>query len=220
MYRTLLFVSNKKYKKEKVVQILQKFCYDAEIPESFYGNFSDEHIKNIIAEAQPPEFLILIAKKKYKETRAEKYRKQLEEYDALIHNDIERFFNLQGHFSVKRGKIYTTKNLKDGKFQSVSFGIGDDFQKLLTKKNGNSVDVCKKEELADYVADSISLFFDYDNNKWHEIIRPLVIEDGEDFVYEEALKRAEQVRKSKQDMIELIRNVAPERYCYGLVCEL
>lgn len=76
---------------------------------------------------------------------------------------------MQEHFSVKRGKIYTTKNLNDVKFHSVSFGIGDDFQKLLTKKNGNSVDVCKKEELGDYVADSIS-FFDYDNNKWHEII--------------------------------------------------
>lgn len=73
------------------------------------------------------------------------------------------------------------------------------------------------EELADYVSDSISLLFDYDNNQWHEIIRPLVVEDGEDFVYEEALKRAEQVRKSKQDIIELIRNVAPERYCYGLI---
>ena len=46
------------------------------------------------------------------------------------------------------------------------------------------------------------------------------MEHGEDFVHEEALKRAEQVRKSKQDMIELIINVAPERYCYGLIYEL
>ncbi len=64
------------------------------------------------------------------------------------------------------------------------------------------------------------MFFDYDNDHWHEIIRPLVVNDGDDFVYEEALKRAEQVKRSKLDMIELIHNISKERYCYGLAYEL
>ncbi len=54
----------------------------------------------------------------------------------------------------------------------------------------------------------------------HEIIRLLVVEEGEDFVYEEVLKRAEQVRKSKKDMIDLFSNISPKRYCYGLIYEL
>ena len=217
MYGTLLFVSDKKYKKEKVLQIMQQYCFNAEIPEKEYGKLTDEHIVKMFNEAKPPEFMVLMAKKKYEETKSEKYRKKLEEYNALLRGDVEKYFNMQEGFSVKRGKVFTTKNLADGKYKTISFGIGDDFQKLLTNKNGNAVDICKKEELEDYVADSISLFFDYDNNKWHEIIRPLVVEDGEDFVYEEALKRAGQVRKSKQDMIELINNISPDRYCYGLI---
>ena len=31
MYGTLLFVSDKKYKKEKVLQIMQQYCFDYEM---------------------------------------------------------------------------------------------------------------------------------------------------------------------------------------------
>lgn len=220
MYGTLLFVSDKKYKKEKVLQIMQQYCFDYEIPEMEYGKLSDEHIVKMFNAAKPPKFMVLMAKKKLEETGSEKYKKRIEEYNALLRGDTEKYFNMQEGFSAKRGRVYTTKNLKNGKYKSISFGIDNNFKKLLTKKNGNFVDVCKKEELADYVSDSISLFFDFEHNQWHEIIRPLVVEDGEDFVYEEALKRAEQVRKSKQDMIQLFSNISPERYCYGLIYEL
>lgn len=220
MYGTLLFVSNKKYKKEKVLQIMQQYCFGAEIPEKEYGKITDEHIVKMFNAAKPPEFMVLMAKKKYEETKSERYRRRLEEYNALLHGDIEKYFNMQDGFSVRRGRVFTTKNLVNGKYKFISFGIGDDFQKLLTKKNGNAVDVCKKEELVECTLDAISMFFDYDNDHWHEIIRPLVVNDGDDFVYEEALKRAEQVKRSKLDMIELIHNISKERYCYGLAYEL
>ncbi len=74
-----------------------------------------------------------------------------------------------------------------------------------------------KEELADYVFDSISLFFDFDNNEWHEIIRPLVIEDGEDFNYQEAVERAKFVKESKLKMKKLVDSIEKDRYCYGLI---
>lgn len=220
MYGTLLFVSDKKYKKEKVQQVMQQYCYDYQIPETLYGKFTDEHIQKIITEAQPPEFFVMMAKKKYKETKSEKYKKQLEEYDALLKRDVERYFNLQDGFRAFHGKVFTTKNLINGKYKTISFGIDGDFQKLLTKKNGNDVDVCKKEELADYVFDSISLFFDFDNNEWHEIISSLVIEDGEDFNYQEAVERAKFVKESKLKMKKLIDSIEKDRYCYGLIYEL
>lgn len=217
MYGTLLFVSNKKYKKEKVLQIMQQYRFDYEISEMEYGKLSDEHIVEMFNAAKPPEFMVLMAKKKFKETGSEKYAKRLEEYHALKHGDIERYFNLQENFSVKRGKVYTTKNIINGKYKSVSFNLGDDFQKLLTKKNGNYVDVCKREELADHVYDSISLFFDYDNNQWHEIIRPLIVSDGEEFNYQDAVKRAKLVKESKFKMKQLVDSIDSDRYCYGLI---
>lgn len=105
------------------------------------------------------------SRKEVRETKNEKYAKRLEEYHALKHGDIERYFNLQENFSVKRGKVYTTKNILNGKYKFVSFNLVSDFQKLLTKKNGNYVDVCNKEELAEVSIDSISMLFDYDNNE-------------------------------------------------------
>lgn len=220
MYGTLLFVSNKKYKKEKVLQIMQQYCFGAEIPEKEYGKITDEHIVKMFNAAKPPEFMVLMAKKKYEETKSEKYRKRLEEYNSLLHGDIEKYFNMQDGFSVKRGKVFTTKNLADGKYKAISFGISDDFQKLLTNKNGNAVDVCKKEELAECSIDSISMFFDYDNDQWHELIKPLVVADGEDFNYQEALERAKEAKKVKLGMIDKINNLDPCRYCYGLIYQL
>lgn len=134
-------------------------------------------------EAKPPEFMVLMAKKKYEETKNEKYRKRLEEYNALLHGDIEKYFNMQDGFSVKRGKVFTTKNLADEKYKTLSFGIGDDFQELLTNKNRNAVDVCKITECS---IDSISMLFDYDSNQWCELIKSLVIVDGEEFDYQES----------------------------------
>lgn len=220
MYGTLLFVSDKKYKKEKVLQIMQQYCFNAEIPEKEYGRLSDEHIVKMFNAAKPPEFMVLMAKKKYEETKSEKYRKRLEEYYALSHGDIEKYFNMQDGFSVKRGKVFTTKNLVDGKYKAISFGIGDDFQKLLTNKNENCVDVCKKAELAEGSIDSISMLFDFDNNLWFEIMQPLTIADGEDFNYQEALERAKKAKKVKLEMIEKINSLSPDRYCYGLIYQL
>lgn len=220
MYGTLLFVSNKKYKKDKVLQIMQQYCFDYEIPEMEYGKLTDEHIIEMFNAAKPPEFMVLMAKKKLKETGSEKYKKRIEEYNALLRGDKETYFNMQEGFSVRRGKVFTTKNLKNGKYKSISFGVGKDFQKLLTKKNGSYVDVCKKEELADYVYDNISLLFDYDNNQWHEAIRPLVIADGEEFNYQEALERAKLVKESKFKMKQLIESIDSDRYCYGLIYEI
>lgn len=220
MYGTLLFVSNKKYKKEKVLQIMQQYCFGAEIPEKEYGKITDEHIVKMFNAAKPPEFMVLMAKKKYEETKSEKYRKKLEEYNALLRGDVEKYFNMQEGFSVKRGKVFTTKNLADGKYKAISFGISDDFQKLLTNKNGNCVDVCKKAELAEGSIDSISMLFDFDNNLWFEIMQPLTIADGEDFNYQEALERAKAAKKVKLEMIDKIKNLESYRYCYGLICEL
>ena len=220
MYGTLLFLSDKKYKKEKVQQIMQQYCYDYHIPETIYGNFTDEHIQKIITDAQPPEFFVMMAKKKYKETKSEKYKKQLDEYDALLKRDVERYFNLQEGFRAFHGKVYTTKNLINGKYKSISFGNDGDFQKLLTKKSWNYVDVCRKEELAEVSRDSISMLFDYDNNEWYELMQPLVIEDGDDFNYQEAVARAEIAKKVKFEMIEKINNISLERYCYGLIYQI
>lgn len=217
MYGTLLFISNKKYKKDKVLEIMKQYCYDADIPETLFGTLNSSVVIERFNAAKPPEFMVLMAEKKYRETKSEKYAKRLEEYHALKYGDIERYFNLQENFAVKRGKVYTTKNVINGKYKSVSFNLGDDFQKLLTKKNGNYVDVCKREELADYVYDSISLFFNYDNNQWHEVIRPLVIEDGENFNYQEAVERAKLVKESKFKMKQLIDSIEQDRYCYGLI---
>lgn len=220
MYGTLLFVSDKKYKKEKVLQIMQQYCFNAEIPEKEYGRLSDEHIVKMFNAAKPPEFMFLMAKKKYEETKSEKYRKKLEEYNALLRGDVEKYFNMQEGFSVKRGKVFTTKNLADGKYKAISFGISDDFQKLLTNKNGNAVDVCKKAELSEGSIDSISMLFDFDNNLWFEIMQPLAIADGEDFNYQEALERAKEAKKVKLEMIEKINSLSPDRYCYGLIYQL
>lgn len=220
MYGTLLFVSNKKYKKEKVLQIMQQYCFDYEIPEKEYGKLTDEHNVKMFNAAKPPEFMVLMAKKKYEETKSEKYRKRLEEYHALLHGDIEKYFNMQDGFSVKRGKVFTTKNLTDGKYKTISFGIGDDFQKLLTKKNGNAVDICKIAELAECSIDSISMLFDYDSNQWCELIKLLVIADGEEFYYQEALKRASNAKEIKKQMIDKFNNLDEEKYCYGLIFEL
>lgn len=199
---------------------MQQYCFSAEIPEKEYGKLTDEHIIKMFNEAKPPEFMVLTAKKKYEETKSEKYKKRLEEYHALLHGDIEKYFNMQDGFSVRRGKVFTTKNLADGKYKAISFGIGDDFQKLLTNKNGNAVDVCKNEELAECSIDSISMLFDFDNNLWFEIMQPLAITDGEDFNYQEALERAKKAKKVKLEMIDKINNLDEEKYCYGLIYEL
>lgn len=217
MYGTLLFVSDKK---DKVLQIIQQYCFNAEIQEKEYGKLTDEHIIKMFNAAKPPEFMILMAKKKYKETKSEKYRKRLEEYHALSHGDIEKHFNIQDGYSVKSGKVFTTKNLADGKYKTISFGIGDDFQKLLTKKNGSCVDVCKKAELAEGSIDSISMHFDFDSNQWCELMKPLVIADGEEFDYQEVLKRASYAKEIKKEMIDKFSNLDGERYCYGLIYEL
>lgn len=220
MYGTLLFVSNKKYKKDKVLEIMKQYCYDADIPETLFGTLNSSIVIEKFNATKPPEFMVMMAEKKYRETKSEKYAKRLEEYHALKHGDIERYYNLQENFGVRRGKVYTTKNILNGKYKSVAFSIDDDFQKLLTKKNGNYVDVCKKEELADYVFDSISLFFDFDHNQWHETIKPLVVNDGEDFNYQEASERAKLVKESRLKMKELINNIEPDRYCYGLLYQV
>lgn len=219
MYGTLLFVSNKKYKKDKVLEIMKQHCYDADIPETLFGTLNSSVVIEKFNAAKPAEFMVIMAEKKYRETKSEKYAKRLEEYHALKHGDIERYYNLQENFGVRRGKVYTTKNILNGKYKLVAFSI-DDFQKLLTKKNGNCVDVCKKEELADYVYDNISLFFDYDNNQWHEVIRPLVIEDGEKFDYQQAMERATLIKESKLKMKSLVDSIDSDRYCYGLIYEI
>lgn len=59
---------------------------------------------------------------------------------------------------------------------------------------------------------NISLFFDFDNNGWFEIVRPLVVDDGEKFNYEEGIVRAGEVRKSKQEMINKIQSINPNMY--------
>ena len=68
--------------------------------------------------------------------------------------------------------------------------------------------------------DSISMFFDFDNNLWFEIMQPLTIADGEDFNYQEALERAKKAKKVKLEMIEKINSLSPDRYCYGLIYQL
>ena len=220
MYGTLLFVSNKKYKKDKVLQIMQQYCFDYEIPEMEYGKLTDQHIIEMFNAAKPPEFMVLMAKKKLRETGSEKYKKRIEEYNALLRGDKETYFNMQEGFSVRIGKVFTTKNLKNGKYKSISFGVGKDFQKLLTKKNGNYVDVCKKEELNDCTLDAISMFFDFDNNLWCELKKPLVVADGEDFNYREAFKRARKAKRIRKKMHDKIKSLDGGRYCYGLVYEL
>lgn len=51
-------------------------------------------------------------------------------------------------------------------------------------------------------------------------MKPLVAVDGEDFNYQETLERAKKAKKIKLEMIDKINNLEPDRYCYGLICEL
>lgn len=58
----------------------------------------------------------------------------------------------------------------------------------------------------------ISLFFDFNNNEWFEIVRLLVVDDGEKINYKEGIVRAGKVRKSKQEMINNIQSINPNMY--------
>lgn len=50
--------------------------------------------------------------------------------------------------------------------------------------------------------------------------RNLVIPDGKDFNYQEALKRSRKAKRIKKKMIDKINNLDGERYYYGLIYEL
>lgn len=215
MYGTLLFVSNKKYKKDKVLEILQKHCYDADIPETVFGKLNSDIVMERFNAAKPPKFLELMTEKKYRETKNEKYAKRLEEYHALRYGDVERYYNMQSDFSVKKGKVYTTKNILGGKYTSIGFPT----DKVLYSKKGNYVDVCKKEEMSENSYDIFSMFFDYDNNKWIKLKQALVVADGEDFDYQEALKEARKAKRIRKKMHDTIKDLDGARYCYGLIYE-
>ena len=64
MYGTLLFVSNKKYKKDKVLQILQQYCYNADVPETLFGHLESDIVKEWFNAAKPPKFIELMNEKK------------------------------------------------------------------------------------------------------------------------------------------------------------
>lgn len=49
---------------------------------------------------------------------------------------------------------------------------------------------------------------------------PLIVEDGEDFNYQEAVARAEIAKEVKFEMLEKITNISAERYYYGLIYEV
>lgn len=210
MYRRLLFVSSKKYKLSDVEDIIKTYCFDYKIPEMLLGEIDCEAVKKIFEDAKPSNYHIYVAKKEFDETKDEKWKRKLEEYDALLSGNIIKFFNMIDGFSVRDNKVYTTKNIVNGKFYAAFF------DNALTKKNGNFCNCCRRDELAEYMSDSITMFIDYDKGTSFTVTSPLVLRDNEKYVEEEAIARAEAVMESKKNMSGMISAIEDKRYCYGL----
>lgn len=155
MWATLLFISDKLYNPEKeeefneICRKLDKFCLLTEIPETFYLELTDD----VIAEVQEKinlcrnEEYIQYLKEELANTTDADYISCLNERLEVVTGPtptIEEYLNAQDEYTVRDGKLYTTRNYVDGIFDSIALRETSN----RTSKEGTTQIVMQRKDFA------------------------------------------------------------------------
>lgn len=157
MWAKLVIITDTNYTEnvEALKEFEAKYSFMSEIPKTFYKNLDDKYVVEQFemdrkgrTKKDYEEYLEDIegykAAGQYDEFMQRFCERRAAQLKAAIENDIAAYYNSMEEYTVEDGKIYTTSNYVDGKFEFL--GELDGFAEL-KNKNGDVVEFATLEEI-------------------------------------------------------------------------
>ena len=206
MWSTLLFISDKLYNPEKeedfdaICNKLEKFCFSTEIPETYYGDLTDKDVIDFYHMTHPCTNEEILRRELAEATDADYIdflNECLEELDGSIPT-IEEYYNSLEEYTVRDGKLYTTRNYIEGIFDFIDLY---EFSNRISTTGTTSIMMQRKDfAMIDENFEDVSLVILDDGLVSYE--RSLLWSEGED-------------NKYNQTITEVINGLNSDMYIYS-----